>query len=50
MGAMRNTYKFLVGCPEGKRLLGSSRHRWEDNIEMNLREIGLEDVDWIHLA
>jgi hypothetical protein len=30
--------------------LGRPRHRWEDNIKMNLREVGLGDVDWIHLA
>jgi hypothetical protein len=36
----RNVYKFLVGKPEGKRLLGSARRRWADRIKMNLREIG----------
>jgi hypothetical protein len=35
---------------EGKRPLGRPRHRWEDNIKMDLRETGLEGVDWIHLA
>jgi hypothetical protein len=34
--------QFLVGKPEGKRLLGRPRHRWEDNIRMDLREIGWE--------
>jgi hypothetical protein len=38
-----------VGKPEGKRLLGVPRHRWEDNIKMDLREIGWGGVDWIHL-
>jgi hypothetical protein len=38
---MRNAYKILVGKPEGKRPLGKSRRRWEDNIKMYLREIGL---------
>jgi hypothetical protein len=47
---MRNAYKVLVGKPEGKRPLGRSRHRWEDNIIMDLREMGWEGVDWIHLA
>jgi hypothetical protein len=40
----------LVGKPEGRRPLGTPRCRWEDNIEMDLREIGFGDVDWIHLA
>jgi hypothetical protein len=39
MGKMRNAYKFLFGKPEGKRLLGRRRRRWEDNIRMDLREI-----------
>jgi hypothetical protein len=38
--AKRNAYKILVGKPEGKRLLGRPRRRWEDNIKMDLREIG----------
>jgi hypothetical protein len=46
---MRNMYKILVGKPEGKRLLGRTRHRWEDNIGMHLREIGWEDVWMIWL-
>jgi hypothetical protein len=50
MGEVRNTYSILVGKPEGRRPLGRSRHRWEDNIKMDLREIGFGDVDWIHLA
>jgi hypothetical protein len=40
----------LVGKPEGKRPLGRSRHRWEDNIKIALREIVWESVDSIHLA
>jgi hypothetical protein len=40
----------LVGKPEGKRLLGRPRRRWVDNIKMDLREIGWDDVDWIDLA
>jgi hypothetical protein len=37
----RNAHRILVGKPEGKRLLGRPRHRWMNNIEMDLREIGL---------
>ena len=40
---------FLWGKSEGKRLLGKHAHRWEDNIKMNLKEMG-RGVDWIHLA
>jgi hypothetical protein len=40
----------LVGKPEGKRLLGRHRCRWEDNIKMDLREIAWEGVDWMLLA
>jgi hypothetical protein len=40
----------LVGRPEGRRPLGRTRRRWEDNIKIDLREIGFGDVDWIHLA
>jgi hypothetical protein len=43
-------YKVLVGKPEGKRLLGRPRRRWEDGIRMDLRKIDLGDVDWIRLA
>jgi hypothetical protein len=39
MGKIRNAYKILVGKPEGKRALGRHRHRWVDNIRMNLKEI-----------
>jgi hypothetical protein len=41
MGEERKVYKVLVGKPEGKRLLGRPRCRWEDDIRMDLREIGL---------
>jgi hypothetical protein len=44
MGEMRNVYKILVGKPEGKRPLGRTNRRWEDNIRIDLREIGLEVV------
>jgi hypothetical protein len=50
MGEGRGVYRVLVGRPEGKTLLGRSRHRWEDNIKMDLREIGIDGVNWIQLA
>jgi hypothetical protein len=40
MGGMRNAYNILVEKREGKRLLGRPRHRWDDNIRMDLRNIG----------
>jgi len=46
---MRNTYYILVGKPEGKKPLGRTKRRWEDNIRMDLPEIGCAGVDWIHL-
>jgi hypothetical protein len=49
MGEESKAYKVLVGKPEGKRPLGRPRRRWEDEIRMDLREIGL-GVDWIRLA
>jgi hypothetical protein len=39
-----------VGKPEGKRPLGRPRRRWEDNIKMDLQEVGCEGMDWIDLA
>jgi hypothetical protein len=45
MGDMRNAYKILVGRPEGKRPVGRLRCRWEENIGMNLREIGMHGLD-----
>ncbi|KAJ4429807.1 hypothetical protein ANN_22011 [Periplaneta americana] len=50
MGESRNAYRVLVGRPEGKRPLGRPRRRWEDNIKMDLREVGCDDRDWINLA
>jgi hypothetical protein len=46
----RRVYKFSVVKPEGKRPLRRPRHRWEDGIKIDLREIGWEGVEWIHLA
>jgi hypothetical protein len=42
-------YRVLVGMPEGKRPTAETRYRWEDNIKMNLQEVGCGD-DWIELA
>ncbi|KAJ4442904.1 hypothetical protein ANN_04498 [Periplaneta americana] len=50
MGESRNAYRLLFGRPEGKIPLGRPRRRWEDNIKMNLREVGYDDRDWINLA
>jgi hypothetical protein len=50
MGEKRNMYRLLVGKPEGKRPLGRTRHRWMDNIKMDLSETGLSVVNWIGLA
>jgi hypothetical protein len=51
MGEMRKAHRILVGKPERKkRPLGSPRHRWEDNIRMDLKEVGWKSVYWIHLA
>ena len=50
MGERRVVYRVLVGKPEGKRLLGGPRRRWEDNIKMDLQEVGCWGMDWIELA
>ncbi|KAJ4439947.1 hypothetical protein ANN_08078 [Periplaneta americana] len=50
MGESINAYRVLVGRPEAKRPLGRPRRRWEDNIKMDLREVGYDDRDWINLA
>jgi len=50
MGEGRGVYRVLVGRPEGKRPLGRSRHRWEDNIKMDLKEIGIDGTNRIWLA
>ena len=46
----RGVYRVLVGKPEGKRPLETPRHRWEDNIKMDLEEVGCGSMDWIELA
>ena len=50
VGEGRGVYRVLVGKPEGKRPLGRPRRRWEDNIRMDLQEVGLGYKDWIGLA
>jgi len=50
MGERRGLYRVLVGKPEGKRPLGRPRHRWEDNIKMDVQEVGCGGMDWIELA
>jgi hypothetical protein len=47
---MRNAHKIVFGKPEGKRPHGRPRLRWENNIRMDLTEMGWKCVDWIHLA
>ena len=50
MGERRVMHRVLVGKPEGKRLLGRPRRRWEDNIKMDLQEVGRDCEDWMELA
>jgi hypothetical protein len=50
IGERRALYRVLVGKPEGKRLLGIHRRRWEDNIKMDLQELGLVGMDGINVA
>jgi len=50
MGERRDAYRVLVGKPEGKRQLGISRRRWQDNIKMDVQEVGCGVMDWIDLA
>jgi hypothetical protein len=50
MGEGRGVYKALIGKPKGKRPLGRPRCRWEDNIKLDLREMGIDGVNWIWLA
>ena len=46
----RGVHRVLLGRPEGKRPLGRLRHRWEDNIKMDLQEVGGGCGDWMELA
>jgi hypothetical protein len=50
MGERRNAYRILVGNPEGRRPLGRPRHRWVDNIKMDLRDVGWDGRAWFDLA
>jgi len=51
MGEMRNEYKILVATPEGERLFGLSRRRWEGNTRIYLTErLGWQDVSCMHMA
>jgi hypothetical protein len=50
MGEVRSVHRVLVGRPEGKRPLGRPRRRWEDNIKVDLREMGIDGANWIRLA
>jgi hypothetical protein len=50
MGEGRGVYRVLVGKPEGKRPLGRPRRRWEDNVRMDIQELGCGGEDWIGLA
>jgi hypothetical protein len=50
MGEGRGVYRVLVGRSEGERPLGRPRCRWEDNIKLDLREIGINGANWIQLA
>ena len=50
MGEGKGVYRVLLGEPEGKRLLGKPRRRWEYDIKMDLQQVGCEGMDWIELA
>jgi hypothetical protein len=50
MGEVRGVYRVLVGKCEGKRPLGRPGHRWEDNIKIDLHEVGCGGMDWIELT
>ena len=49
-GETRGVYMVLVEKPEGKRPLGRPRSRWENNIKMDLQEVGCGSMDWVELA
>ena len=50
MGERKGVYRVLMVKPEGKRPLGSPRRRWENNIKMELQEVGCGSIDWIYLV
>ena len=50
MEEVRSAFKILTGTPIGKRPLGKPRHRWEDSISMDLKEIGINTRNWVDLA
>ena len=50
MEQSRNAYRVLEGKPEGKRPLGRPSRKWEDNIKIDLREVGCDPGDWIDHA
>ena len=50
MGERKGVYRVLVGKPEEKRPLGRPRHRWEDNIKIDLQDVGCGGMDWIDLV
>jgi hypothetical protein len=49
-GAKKKACRILVGRPEGKRPLGRPRRRWEDNVKLDLRQVGCGGMDWFDLA
>jgi len=50
MGESRGVHRVLVGKPEGKRTLGRPGCRWDDNIKIDLQDVGCEVMDWIDVA
>jgi len=50
MGKKRNAYRIIIGKCEVKRPLRRCGHKWEDNIKMDLKEMGYQDADWISFA
>ena len=50
MEAGKSSFKILIGAPAGKRPLGRPSRRWEDNIRMDLKEIGINKRNWVDLA
>jgi len=50
VGERRGVYRVLVGKPEGKRPYGRHKRRWEDDIKMDIQEVGCGGMDWIDLA